>query len=338
MKMKLRKMIVIAVGLGAASAALSQSGSDAGKISGTVFGDIYYVGGHHDSSIEGMNGFWFRRIYLTYDRTIDENLMLRLRFEAASPGDFSSSGKMTPFFKDAYLKFTENDMTYYLGLHGTPTWSTLEKAFGYRPIEKTPLDLFKFGSSRDQGVSVQGKLGSATKYTLMIGNGSGTGGETDAGKTIYLSLDHEVSDSVSVMVYRDYWDKPGRTDRETTQVFLAYKKGGFRAGLLWADQRRQVSGGGNFTVSLWSLYADVRVSDRSKLFVRVDKLNAPVPGAENISYLSLSPDAIPTLYIVGLDMEVRENVRFIPNIEFVTYDGSGVADNVFVRMTFSVKF
>ena len=340
MKESKSKMIAAAISLSAACVVHAQSESDPGTLSGLVFGDIYYVGGHHDSSIEGMNGFWFRRIYLTYDRTIDENLMLRLRHEAASPGDFSSSGKMTPFFKDAYLKYTENEMTYYVGLHGTPTWSTLEKAFGYRPIEKTPLDLFKLGSSRDQGVSVQGKLGDAgaTRYTLMLGNGSGTGGETDVGKTVYFSLDHRVSDNVSVTAYTDYWDRPGHTDRRTTQALVTYKKDGFRAGLLWADHRRQMSGGGDLTISLWSLYADVAVSERSKLFVRVDKVNAPVPDADKIAYMSLSPNARPTLYIFGFDTEVRKNVRFIPNIEYVTYDGSGVNDNVFLRMTFAVKF
>lgn len=340
MKTRLRKMIAIAVGIGATGAAFAQSESEPGKISGLVFGDIYYVGGHHDSSIEGMNGFWFRRIYLTYDRWIDDKTTLRLRHESASPGDFSSKTKMTPFFKDAYLKFTENGTAFTVGLHSTPTFGTVEKAFGYRPIEKTPLDLWKLGSSRDQGVSVKGSLDRAgtTKYTVMIGNGSSTGGETNVGKSYYLSLDHKLSSEVSLMGYADYADKPGHTDRQTTQAFLSYKKDGFRAGLLWADQLRQFSGGGEMTVSLWSLYADMEVSDRSRIFGRVDKLNSPSPDGPNISYMMLSDAARPTLYIFGLDMEVRENVRFIPNIEYVTYDGAGVDDNLFVRLTVVVKF
>jgi hypothetical protein len=340
MKQNLQKMTAIALALGAAGAVLAQTKDEPGKISGTVFGDVYYVSGHHDSAVEGMNGFWFRRIYLTYDRWIDDKTSLRLRQEASSAGDFSSKSKMTPFMKDAYLKFKEDGNTYTVGLHGTPTWGTVEKALGYRPIEKTPLDLWKLGSSRDHGISVKGKLdpSGATKYNFMIGNGSSTSTEIDAGKTYYLSLDHKVSKNVSVMGYIDHWDKPGHKDRRTAQAFLAYKNDDFTAGLLWADQKRQLDGGGDYTMGLWSLYADVAVSEKSKLFARVDKLNAPSPDGPKISYMQLSDAARPTLYMIGLDTEVRKNVRFVPNITLVTYDGSSVPDSVFIKLTFAVKF
>ena len=37
-----------------------------GKISGYIFGDYYYFPSHHDAKFDGQNGFWFRRVYLTY--------------------------------------------------------------------------------------------------------------------------------------------------------------------------------------------------------------------------------------------------------------------------------
>ena len=64
------------------------------KIKGYMFGDYYGVAAHHEGAIEGATGFWFRRIYLTFDKKVSEELDVRLRFESASPGDFESSSKI----------------------------------------------------------------------------------------------------------------------------------------------------------------------------------------------------------------------------------------------------
>ncbi|RMH11665.1 MAG: hypothetical protein D6701_14695, partial [Gemmatimonadetes bacterium] len=65
------------------------------KVSGLAFGDIYAVAQHHDADIDGANGAWMRRIYLTFDEKLDDEFSFRLRFEAASPGDFESAATMT---------------------------------------------------------------------------------------------------------------------------------------------------------------------------------------------------------------------------------------------------
>jgi hypothetical protein len=62
-----------------------------GKLSGYLFGDYYLVSQHHDPAIKGMNGFWFRRVYLTYDQKTGERTAIRFRFEMNSPGDFQAA-------------------------------------------------------------------------------------------------------------------------------------------------------------------------------------------------------------------------------------------------------
>ena len=61
------------------------------KISAYMFGDYYYVLKNHNEDIEGENGFWFRRIYLTYDKKLDDAFNVRLRFEMNSKGDFETA-------------------------------------------------------------------------------------------------------------------------------------------------------------------------------------------------------------------------------------------------------
>ena len=52
-----------------------------GSFNGYMFGDIYYLASHDDGGaddggaddgIEGSNGLWFRRIYLTFDWKFDD--------------------------------------------------------------------------------------------------------------------------------------------------------------------------------------------------------------------------------------------------------------------------
>ncbi len=66
------------------------------KISGLAFGDYYYVAANHRDELVDQNGFWFRRIYLTYDHTLTKAFSLRVRLEMNSKGDFESSGVNTP--------------------------------------------------------------------------------------------------------------------------------------------------------------------------------------------------------------------------------------------------
>ncbi len=67
------------------------------KISGLAFGDFFWIAANHDESLKDDNGFWFRRIYLTFDKAMTERLDMRLRFEMNSAGVFTSDIKLEPF-------------------------------------------------------------------------------------------------------------------------------------------------------------------------------------------------------------------------------------------------
>ena len=113
------------------------------KISGLAFGDFYWAAASHDESLKDRNGFWFRRIYLTFDKAMAEQLDMRLRFEMNSAGDFGSDARLEPFAKDVYLrlKLTDQHQTY-LGLYATPT-GTWCRIFGVTVPLRKPSWIFK---------------------------------------------------------------------------------------------------------------------------------------------------------------------------------------------------
>ena len=91
-----------------------------GKLSGLMFGDYYYALKNHDATVKNNNGFWFRRIYFTYDNTLTEKISMRFRLEMNSPGDFKTSTTLIPFVKDAFLSAKVGKQTLMLGLISTP--------------------------------------------------------------------------------------------------------------------------------------------------------------------------------------------------------------------------
>ncbi|MCH7805200.1 MAG: hypothetical protein IH937_14120, partial [Acidobacteria bacterium] len=124
------------------------------KISGLAFGDFYWAAASHDESLKDRNGFWFRRIYLTFDKAMTEQLDMRLRLQMNSAGDFRSDTRLNPFAKDVYLRWKVTDQHQaYLGLSATPTWNVVQDFWSYRSLEKTVLDLQRMGAPRDLGVA-----------------------------------------------------------------------------------------------------------------------------------------------------------------------------------------
>lgn len=307
--------------LTAGSAQSQQAPESPWKISGYMFGDYYFVAKHHVDTIDGMHGFWFRRIYFTYDHKLDAGFSTRFRLEMNSPGDFKSSFTLNPYIKDAYLQYAKGKQKVLFGIISTPTWDNLETMLGYRPVEKTPLDLYKMGSSRDFGVGLKGSFGEGDKasYMVLVGNGSGNKAETDKGKALYGNFVYKINSNVSVEGYFDVTDKPGDTNWMTEQVILYFLTDKFRASLLYAHQNRQVPGKDDFTLDVVSVYGDAKIGSRARIFGRIDKVSDPIPDGDKIDYLVLANNAKPTFGMAGVTLDLAKGIQLIPNIEFVNY-------------------
>ncbi len=336
---------VVAVALGAAPATAQDVPDwvNRMKISGLAFGDYAWMAASHDPEMEGNNAFWFRRIYLTFDYGFSQAWDFRLRFEANSAGDFTSS-KIEPFVKDAWVRWKNDRHAIYIGLSSTPTWDLVEGFWGYRDVEKTALDLQKMGSSRDLGVAAKGKLdeGGRVEYHAMIGNGSGTKGETNEGKKALLGLAVHPTDELVIQVYGDVDDRPGDTDRTTVQAFAGWEGDDARLGVQFAHQNRQREEEASLDLDVLSVFGAVDVSERVALLARYDRMFDPNPDAAAIAYLPMDPTAKSNLLLGGIDIELDAHFHLIPNLEVVFYDDvSGLPKpdtDVVPRVTFSAKF
>lgn len=312
------------------------------KFSGYMFGDYYYMASNHDADLEGANGFWLRRIYFTYDRGLSDQFSIRMRFEMNTAGDFSSKSKMSPVIKDAYLKWKKNQHSILFGISPTPTWDVIEKFWGYRSVEKTALDLQKFGSSRDFGLSFKGTLDSEKRveYHLMVANGNSNSSENNEGKKILFALTGKFKNGVLIQGYADFDERPGETNRYTLQGFAAIQKENFRVGVQYAHQNRQVAGGNDQKLQIGSVFGAAKLSDKVWGFARIDRTFDPNPDGNKISYIPFDKTAKSNFIVAGIDFLPAKNVHLIPNIEAVLYsdNDAGTSPDTDVIPRFTLYF
>ena len=279
------------------------------KISGLVYGDYYYVAENHRDELVDQNGFWIRRVYFTYDHTLSKSLSLRVRMEANSKGDFKSTGVNTPYFKDLCLKWSFGAHALSFGLAPTPNIDFVDTFQGYRSVEKNPFDLYRWDSSRDLGLMLQGGLGKEgrTRYSLQFGNGSGTGSEVDQSKSVRGQLTHRFASGLLLEAYADWQDRPDGRDVSTLEAFAGWQERSWRASLQYGHQDRREAGPGGSDLSLdfLSAFAVVQVSPKVAVLGRVDRNFDPIPNGETTDYMPFSDRAKPVFGYVGVDVTSR---------------------------------
>lgn len=327
------------------------------KFKGYMFGEYYYVLDHNsgeidDGGIKSRNGFWFRRIYFTTDMKIADNWKGRLRFEMNSPGKlpFDSSDTLGAVVKDAYIAYTSGWNSVFFGIISTPTWGhNVEDTWGYRSIEKTPLDLMKLGSSRDFGIGLKGHLdkGKTVNYYFLFGNGASNKGETNKHKKIYGSLAFKPTKEIILEAYGDYEEQPGDKKYYVFQGFGAYSGSWGRVGVLYA-RRHYDNGDSSYDYDILSGFAVIKAAKDLDIIARYDRMFGN--GFENnfkgdgISYIPFAknPGAPFNLLIGGISYQAVKNVWLIPNIKVVLYgdidEGEKWGEDVYANFTVWFKF
>jgi len=350
---KLSMLIVKALAVGLLTTfGLAEFKPPSGEIKGYMINEYYSVLSHHNKDIEGRHGFWFRRIYFTYNNKLTENIKMRLRFEMNSPGDFESSTTLNAFVKDAYLNFKLSGQDVKVGIISPPTFDNIESIWGYRVLEKTPLDLYKLRSSRDFGIALKGNLDSkkAISYELMFGNGSSNKAETDKGKIFYGQLGFKPVEGLYLEVYGDYENQKDEKSYYVYQGFASYQGNWGRAGVQYSNKhfKQEIDGEDsiNYDYQIFSVFAVIKVAKDLELIGRYDR--AFGDGFETsfqgykISYIPFADNAVSNLIIGAVSWNATKNVWLIPNIKYVIYDdldeGEKPSEDIYANLTLWFKF
>ena len=316
------------------------------RFSGLMFGDYYDFPSQHLEAWENQHGLWFRRIYFTYDHTFTPKLSTRLRLEMNSNGKLTG-GLLTPYVKDAYLRWNFiGRQAVILGIQPSLSIEYTESVWGLRHIEKTPLDLYRWDSSRETGVTVSGPLNDTqtVRYAVQYGNESGNNSETDEFKGYRAALRYEVNPGFTVEGMVARFDRDLDADRTTAQIFGAYRGERWRAGAQYSYQKRRAAEGSTASDLALDIASAFGVFDllprKFSAFVRVDRFADPCGDCPGIDYLPIDAAEPFTLTLAGVEYLLHPSVRVSPNVEWVNYDkpkavaGTAPKNDVAIRLTF----
>ena len=134
------------------------------------------------------NAFEIDRVYFQYTDDLSDDLFLKIRYDVSRDG-IDGDGKFVAYLKNAYVDWScKNGGLLSLGLIGTNSYGVQENNWGYRFIEKSPLDANKFTNTADLGIGYSHSFGNVN-INAQILNGEGYKSEqSDDHMATYLRL------------------------------------------------------------------------------------------------------------------------------------------------------
>jgi hypothetical protein len=346
-------------------------------INGVGFGDYYYNLKNNTPAEESRNAFQFRRLYFTVENNLNADMKVRFRLEAKHD-DYGKKTAITPFVKHAYIEWSNliPAHKFIIGIQETNGFKNSEELWGYRPVEKTIMDLNGISSSADMGIGLKGDLGTKAHHWLTILNGTGyNSAEVDKFKKVGYAFWLTPVKGLIVEGYADYEPqkpKDGQTAEApsgskdyqaskgyyTWKAFVGYEMSHLSLGAEYFTRTNKESGISNPVTEGDKLAgfdnADVKKTGYSvfgswitplpklKVFGRDDFFDA---NAEDNVYtkfisgkLTSGVDNEVSLIIAGLDYIPRAGVHFIPNIMMKSYSDSGLKSDITARVTLYFKY
>ncbi len=347
-----------------------------GKFTGYIFGDYFYNAGRDtaiakfknvaNGGVKDLNGFNIRRAYLTYDNDISCCFTSRFRLELYDRENLTDN-RLGVFIKDAYVKwkgFIEgHDLT--IGIQPSPSFEISEKAWGYRSIEKTIMDMRGIAGSRDFGITLSGKFDADGNYgySLMYANGSGVRLETNKFKRYYAQVYLKPFKNFQATLYADINGKanindpnsklkPAETINNNTITYVLFagyaEKDKYSIGFEGYSQSTQngVRKGSTAPYTMESLtsigYTIFASYNFSKTVVAFGRFDSYDPN-------TLSEDAYKgdsrNYFILGVDYKLDKNFSIMPNVLIETYEDLKIGTNtqsfdssITPRLTFFYNF
>ncbi len=257
---------------------------------------------------EALSAFELQRVYLGYEYNFSGHLSGKAVFDVGNPG--VGKLQMTAYVKNAFLKYSINNLVVNFGMISTTQFGVQEGAWGNRYIAKSFQDEFGFNSSADLGISAAYQISDILSVDVIVANGEGyktiqadSTFRTGAGITL------KPINNVTARVYYDYSNKDNA--QSSFAGFLGYANDKFTVGAEYLLQL-QPKFVADRSWSGTSIYSNINLTDNLKVFGRFDLLTSnTIPGeTENWNL-----DGDGQWYIFGFEYSPVKGVKLSPNFK-----------------------
>tara|TARA_Y100000746_G_scaffold225909_1_gene230276 strand:+ start:553 stop:1506 length:954 start_codon:yes stop_codon:yes gene_type:complete len=301
-----------------------------GTFSGVTYFDYTY-----DLSEDAINddGFGLKRVYFTYQETLSENISYKFQTDI----DYKSS-PINVYLKNAKLDWKSPIGKLTFGMQGMNIFNVTEKTWGFRFLQKSAMDKYKFSSSADIGVAYSGKMNNLN-YSIMYTNGSGyKETENDEHKKTSIQLVYgekklvkndgfNIGLSFAFEPYDEEQEDEGSTIITNNTMLLSlysgYAKNGLRVG---GEFDRYRDDGSNLTKQIIAAYISYQFTEKLQGLFYIDNYESDKYNDGDVN----------TDMIIGLNYKPEKGLTMTPNIRISTPE-EGDSTTMFM-LNFEFKF
>lgn len=270
-----------------------------------------------DTDTEISNQFEFQRVYFGLEKKLSNKLSYKFLTDV---GRISEDGRLEVYLKNAKVDWTTLYGRFVIGLQGMNLFNVQE---GYRSIEKSAMDRYKFASSADMGIGYYQKY-KELNYSFLITNGAGyKKPEDDSFKKVSAQLYYGPSKLNSkpgwniggVVAYEPY----SNNDYKLVEgIFGGFSLGLFRVG---AEFDKLYNSGFDESIKIVSGYANIELNNKFNIFGRIDNLF-------NSNYTN-------NYFIAGISVIPEKELKIMPNIRYTSSSNS--QNSIKYNLNFELK-
>ena len=235
-----------------------------------------------------------------------------------------------------------------IGLQGMNIFNVTEKTWGFRFLEKSPMDRHGFSSSADMGIASSGSFNNLN-YSIMFTNGSGyKKSETDRHKKVSAQFVYgekklvkkdgiNIGTSFSIEPY-DIESEEGDITIENKTVmafFGGYAGNGLRLG---AEFDIHTDAGTDVTQQIIAAYGSYKISDTLEILTYIDLYDPNTKSEDDTTTDDIDESKDTETYVIaGINYYPTKGLTITPNMKFNFYE-TGNGDGAQFSVNFQFKF
>lgn len=280
---------------------------------------------------ETLPFFEITRAYLGYEYNFSKQWYAKTTLDVGDPE--AGKHQMAAFLKNAYMEFTNNNFSASFGLISTTQFKVSEKIWGYRYIEKSFQDAYKFNSSADLGFNLDYQFTDFVSADFSVLNGEGYK-KLQADNFLRPGIGVTVNPvkSITARVFADYMGKDVK--QQSLATFLAYTG---KSLVLGAEYNYQQNYGMVEGQDIYgtSFFVTFQPSEKIKLFGRFDDLKSKVLAGETEPW-QINKDG--QLIMAGIEYAPVKGVKLAPNFRLWNTANELVPNTTSLYLNCELKF
>jgi hypothetical protein len=303
-----------------------------GKIGGVTYFDY--------TNSKEKSAFVLKRQYFSYGIDISDEVKFRVVFDVGRTdvgtvlrkdgGEKSEDTRLVAFLKKAQIDHRTSYGKISMGLIGMNTYNIQEKNWGYRFIEKSAIDKYKFSSTADLGIGFSRVLVNQLKMSLQVVNGEGyKNPQSDKYHKIAFNSTYGEHNLVKNSGFNAgvVYTTEQTDDKPNTMASLF---GGFAGmGLRLGGQFNMLKKGG-IESQIISVSSNYSMTDKLDAFVRYDMFD---PNTDEIDGWKDNS----TYLIAGIQLSCGNGLLVAPNIRMESYEDDSDSATEY-KINFQFKF